>query len=164
MHIEIGKQLVPTVPVLLSGFFKYRRSGEANSCTAFRDIYFLSWSQKNSPPFCTLHYINPLNTIPFYLFKTQCYCVLLSALTVSCSVSKIRYILSICQPVFTSTAPNSNRCINYSVAKQRNRNGHMSLTYKGGPLQLTSGQSTAGVTVRQNSERVTDCQNTRGRG
>jgi hypothetical protein len=90
MHIEIGKQLVPTVPALLSGFFKYRPSGEANSCTPFRDIYFLSWSQKNSPLFCMLHHTNPVNTIPFYLFKMQFYDVLLSALTVNRSISKIR--------------------------------------------------------------------------
>lgn len=113
MHIEIGKQLVPTVPVLLSDFFKYRPSGEANSCIAFRDIYFLSWSQKNSPLFCVLHQINPVNTIPFSLFKMQFFDLLLSTLTVSC----ISYIVSICQPLFISTAPNIHRIINYTVAK-----------------------------------------------
>jgi len=78
MHIEIGKQLVPTVPVLLSCFFKYRRSGEANSCTALRDIYFLSCSQKNPPLFCVLHHINPVNIIPIHMFKMQFYDILLS--------------------------------------------------------------------------------------
>jgi hypothetical protein len=161
-HIEIGKQLVPTVPVLLSGFFKYRRSGEATSCTAFRDIYFISWSQKHSPLFCVLHQINPVKTIPFCLFKMQFYDILLSTLTVSCSISKIRYIVSVCPPLFISAAPNSHRSINYSVAEQRKRSGHMSLTHNAGPLQSTSGQSTAGGTVRHDSEHVTECQNTRG--
>jgi len=69
MHIEIGKQLVPTVPALISGFIKYRHSGEANSCTAFHDIYFLSWSQKNSPLFCVIHQINPVNIHTPYFFS-----------------------------------------------------------------------------------------------
>lgn len=147
MHIEIGKQLVPTVPALISGFIKYRHSGEANSCTAFHDIYFLSWSQKNSPLFCVIHQINPVNII---LFKMQFYDILLSTLTVSCSISKIRYVVSICQPLFIFTAPNSHRSINYSVAEQRKRSGHVSLTHNAGPLQLTSGQSTArGTETRQ---------------
>jgi hypothetical protein len=147
MHIEIGKQLVPTVPALISGFIKYRHSGEANSCTAFHDIYFLSWSQKNSPLFCVIHQINPVNII---LFKMQFYDILLSTLTVSCSISKMRYVVSICQPLFIFTAPNSHRSINYSVAEQRKRSGHVSLTHNAGPLQLTSGQSTArGTETRQ---------------
>jgi len=104
--------------------------------------------RRTSPLFCVIHQISPVNIIPFCLFTMQFCDILLSTLTVSCSISKISYIVSICQPLFTSTVQNSHRSINYSVAKQRNRSGHMSLTHNAGPLQLTGGQSTARGTVR----------------